>query len=200
MKDEDETINKKDELSDIEKELLKQDEQQMLFEKTESFLPEYIEDKELEIHVLTNGTEFSRRSIKELVQNAAGEYFPMFPNNKPFFKLMYKLNRWVNLNPNNFIKPPVVALWIKLYVYGRFEKWVLDELLAKENPIIRDYIRQYKLFQFLDERGQMLMEGYIQDAIDVMEEVSQRSGNWHDFEKAYCKKYKLAVQLKVFAD
>ena len=92
----------------------------------------------------------------------------MFPNNNPFFKLMYKLNRWNNLDPNDFTKPPICAIWIKQYIYDRFDREVLPTLLAKENPIISGYVKKYKLFQFLNDEGLLLLEGYINDAIEIM--------------------------------
>lgn len=43
---------------------------------------------------------------------------------------MFKLNGWNDLNPNDFIKPPICAVWIKKYVYGRFDREILPTLLA----------------------------------------------------------------------
>ena len=107
---------------------------------------------------------------------------------------MYKLNGWDHLNPKDFIKPPCVALWIKQYIYGRFEKEVLPTLLQKDNPFIEGDMRKYKLFQFFNDEGIILLEGYIQDAINVME----TSKDWYDFELKYTAVYKLSVQLKMF--
>ena len=123
----------------------------------------------------------------------ARDYRPMFPNSSPFFKLIYKLNDWNHLNPNDFTKPPVCAKWIKQYVYGRFDRETLPSLLAKENPIISGYVKKYKLFQFLNDEGLLLLETYINDAIEVM----KISKDWYDFEKKYTKIYNLSVQFKM---
>src|ERR1035437_5991421 len=178
-----------------EQKLVKQKESQGLIVNADTLLPKKSVDKELEIFQLRSGIEFSIKGINDLISEIARPYFPMFPNSKPFFKLMYKLNRWDNLNPNDFIKPPCVALWIKQYVYARFSKEVLPTLMQKDNPLVDGYIKKYKLFQFLNDEGLLLLEGYIQDAINVMETAS----SWYDFELKYTAIYRLSVQLKIFS-
>jgi hypothetical protein len=167
-----------------------QERQELLF-AAEELLPKTKTDRELEKHELRNGRIFTMKEVKDLTNNQPDDYFPMFPNANPFFKWMFKLKGW-NLNPNEFIKPPCCAIYIKQYIYGRFQPEMLPTLLSKPNPLIFGYIRQYKLFQYLNEEGRRLMQGYIEDAINVMEE----SKDWYDFELTYTKKYNLPVQLK----
>lgn len=57
---------------------------------------------------------------------------------------------------------------------------------------LRSQVKKYKLFRFLNDAGKLLLEGHIQDAINVMQE----SKNWDDFELRYTQKYKLSMQLK----
>jgi hypothetical protein len=166
--------------------------QALLFE-TESLIPVKDNDKELEKFQLRNGTITSIKEVKDIIRNMARDYNPMFPNKKPFFTLMFNLNGWTDLNPYNFVKPPICAVWIKQYVYGRFDRAVLPTLLAKENPLIAGYVKKYKLFQFLNDEGLLLLEEYIQDVIDVM----KISKDWNDFEEKYVKLYDLSVQLKL---
>ncbi len=118
----------------------------------------------------------------------------MFPNRKPFFSLMYKLNQWHDINPNDFNKPPVCALWIKQFIYARFDKDVLPTLLKIENPVLYGHVKKYKLFQFLNDEGLLLMENFINQAIAVMKECK----TWYEFELKYTAKYDLNVQLKMF--
>ncbi|RYC51757.1 P63C domain-containing protein [Flagellimonas olearia] len=167
--------------------------QELLFE-TESLLPKKEEiNKELEKFQLRNGRTTSIREIKHVIRDLAREYQPMFPNSKPFFSLIYKLNGWDGLNPNDFIKPPICAIWIKQFIYGRFDREVLPNLLAKENPLITGYIKKYKLFQFLNDEGLVYLEKYINDMIEVM----KISKDWDDFEIKYTKLYPISVQLKL---
>tara|TARA_R110002050_G_scaffold171113_2_gene303102 strand:+ start:8227 stop:8817 length:591 start_codon:yes stop_codon:yes gene_type:complete len=177
------------ELEEIKK---KEEIQSLLFE-TESLIPVKDNDRELEKFQLRNGTITSIKEVKDIIRGMARDYDPMFPNKKPFFSLMFNLNGWTDLNPNSFVKPPICAVWIKQYVYGRFDREVLPSLLAKENPIIVGYVKKYKLFQFLNDEGLLLLEVYIQDVIDVM----KISRDWNDFEEKYVKLYDLSVQLKL---
>mgnify|MGYP003667964745 CR=1 FL=1 len=174
-------------------ELKKKEEIQALLFETESLISVKDDDKELEKFQLRNGTITSIREVKDIISSMARDYDPMFPNKKPFFDLMFKLNGWTNLNPKSFIKPPICAVWIKQYVYGRFDREILPTLLAKENPLITGYVKKYKLFQFLNDEGLVLLEGYIQDVIDTM----KISKDWNDFEEKYVKLYDISVQLKL---
>ncbi len=180
---------------EIKKALELQEKQALLF-GADALLPQKSFDKELEKYQLRNGLKFTLKEVKDLINDLAGEYSPMFPNDKPFFKLMYKLCGWNHLDPTDFIKPPCCGLYIKQYIYARFPKDILPTLLAKDNPLIGGYIKKYKLFQFLNEQGLLLLEGYIQDAMNVMETAK----NWYDFELKYTKLYKLSVQLKCITE
>ncbi|SFH05609.1 P63C domain-containing protein [Pedobacter insulae] len=177
------------------KKLREKDEQGMLFFNTEALLPRPSLKQDLEKHQLQNGLEFTIREVKDLISDMARDYEPMFPNRIPFFKLMYQLLKWDNLNPNSFIKPPVVAIYIKKYIYARFDKDILPTLLKKDNPFVNGYIKKFKLFQFLNDDGLLLLESYIKEAIEVMKD----SNDWYDFELKYTAKYKLSVQLKIVA-
>jgi len=177
---------------EIQKIIDKQERQELLF-ATEALIPQPTFDKELEKHELRNGTIFTIKEVKDLIREMAADYFPMFPNSNPFFKLMFKLNGWKG-DHNAFVKPSICGLYIKKYIYARFEGDILPYLLKKENPLMSGYVRKYKLFQFLNDEGRTKMEGYIQDAINLMEDSETKS--WYDFELKYTAKYKLSVQLK----
>lgn len=179
--------------SELKKIHNKQEQQSMLFETESLLIQEKDVNREIEKFQLRNGTVTSIKDIKDLIRGAARKYQPMFENEKPFFSLMFKLNGWNDLNPNDFIKPPICAVWIKKYVYGRFDREILPTLLAKENPLIMGYIKKYKLFQFLNDQGLLLLEGYITDSMEVM----KISKDWEDFELKYTKLYRLSAQLKL---
>jgi hypothetical protein len=170
------------------------EERQAILFNAEALLPKQSYDRELEIHQLQNGTSFTLKGIKNLINELAGDYEPMFHNRKPFFKLMYKLCGWDNLDPTSFIKPPIVAVYIKKYIYARFGPDVLPTLLNKDNPFVSGYIKKYKLFQFLNDEGLAMLEGFIQDAIDEMNTCK----DWYEFELKYTAKYDLPVQLRAF--
>ncbi len=154
-------------------------------------MPQMPVDKELEIIELRNNTKVTLKQVKDLLGEAVADYLPVFPNTNPFFKLMFKLNKWDG-DPTAFVKPVPCAIYIKRYIYGRFDPELLPTLLKQTNPLISGHIRKYKLFQFLNEDGRALLETYVDDAVNVMKD----SINWFDFEDKYTKKYNLIVQLR----
>lgn len=171
---------------------LKQQEKQQLIFGPDLLLPQRPKNDREEQYQLRSGYVFTKRGVADLLEKGARDYFPMFPNEKPFFKLMFNLNGWKG-NPNEFFKPPAAALYIKQYIYARFPKDMLPTLLTIDNPIVSGYIRKYKLFQFLNDEGIEMMEDFIDQAIEVMKD----SKDWYDFEKKYCAKYQLSLQLKL---
>lgn len=184
-----------DAISIEDKELARQIEKQSLLFDTDALLPKPKSDEtEFEKYYIY-GKEYSISELKAMVEPEPRAYSPMFPNKIPFYKLMYKLLEWDKLNPNKFQKPPIVAFYTKIYIYARFDKDILPSLLIKTNPIIKGHIRKYKLFQYLNDDGLVLLEQYIKEAIKIME----ISDNWHDFELKYTKIYNLSVQLKMQA-
>lgn len=175
------------------KKILERQEQQDLLFAPDTLLPQRSRQEQLEQEFLHRNKGIAIIDILGLVKDEPKQCEPMFPRSKPFFKLMYKLSKWDHLNPNDFIKPPVVALWIKQYIYARFNAEVLPKLLAKDNPIRIGHIKKNKLYYYFDEKGLLLLEQIIKQAMDVMEV----SNDWHDFELKYTKLYKLSVQLKL---
>lgn len=176
-----------------EAKLRDQQERLDLLFKADKLLPKKSIDKELEKFQLYSGKEISLQEIDLIVSKAANSYSPMFPNSKPFFKLMYGLLGWDHLDPTKFQKPPCVALYIKQYIYARFDNRILPTLLRRDNPYITGHIRKYKLFQFLNPKGLDMMEEFIEEAMSVMKEAK----DWRDFELKYAKKFYLSIQLKI---
>ncbi len=170
----------------------RQERQELLF-RTEKLVRKPSVDRDIEQFELRSGRLTSLKNERDVIQNIVGRYNPMFPNSIPFFSLMYKLNGWNHLDPNSFNKPPICANWIKQYIYGRFDSAVLPTLLKMENPILYGHVKKYKLFQFLNDNGLLLLELFINEAIYVMMD----SKNWYDFELKYSSKYDLSVQLKL---
>ena len=68
-----------------EKKLLEKQERQGLVFGADALLPKKSIDKELEIHQLRSGVQFTIKGVKDVINELAGPYSPMFPNSKPFF-------------------------------------------------------------------------------------------------------------------
>lgn len=116
-------------------ERLKLEQENILF-GPEEFILLKSEERKLEELELLGGPGHKLTTIDGLIQNKPGEYMPMFPNDNKFFPLMYQLKKWTHLDPQHYIKPPIVAKHIKQLIYGRFIPEVLPSLLKKDNPII----------------------------------------------------------------
>ncbi|MFN8290265.1 MAG: P63C domain-containing protein [Chitinophagaceae bacterium] len=131
------------------------------------------------------GAEFSIKDIQDIVMANAQRYRPMFPNDNPFFKEMYRLNGWTDRDPNEWIKPLPVPNWINEIIYGRFSKDVLPAIQIL-NPFLPGMcIRGFKNFQFLNEEGQNLVLQYRDQAVEVMEKCQ----TWHEFRLKMAKEH-----------
>ena len=139
---------------------------------------------------LANGfAGWSPSEIKAVLRKNPRNVEPMFPYRIPFFKLIFKLMGWHDKDYRKFIKPPFVGRIIRRFVYQRFPENVLTTLLELPNPALYSYVKRFKLYQFLSDEGLLMLEGFIWDAIRVMEV----SSDWAEFEKTYCTLYNLAV-------
>ena len=127
--------------------------------------------------IIINGFETSVKEMRDYLVANALPYSPMFPNDNPFFKEIYRLNKWTDRDPNEWIKPLQVPNWINLLIYNRFPPGVLPALQVLNQYIPGMCIRGYKHFQFLNEEGQRQVEKFRDEAIAVMEKCD----TWHEF-------------------
>jgi hypothetical protein len=89
------------------------------------------------------------------------------------------------------MRPP----FINRYVYGRFPNAVLRRIREK-NPLLFDFSRAYKNFQFLTVYADNLLRIYIQDTLSCMKE----SKSYEDFRGRFVKKFGLPNQTQWFED
>ncbi|MBE2288399.1 MAG: hypothetical protein IAE95_02505 [Chitinophagaceae bacterium] len=143
--------------------------------------------------LLLNGKETSVYELKRIVSDFKLPYAPKFPNAIPFYKEIYRLNKWTDKDPNSFIKPPIVGVWTIELIYGRFAKEVLPAL-RERNPLMFGFARKFKLFQFLYEDGQKKIEEFRDDAIRIMKTCS----TWHEFRVKYAKEFGIPFQASLF--
>lgn len=132
------------------------------------------------------GAEISIREIKDFIATNALPYVPKFPNSNPFFSEMYRLNKWDDLDPDEWIKPLQVPNWINEIIYGRFSKEILPSLQILNPYLPGMCVRGYKNFQFLNENGQKLLEQYRDECVEVMKTCT----TWHEFRLKYSQLYK----------
>lgn len=168
----------------------------LLIQQAEDIAEEALRRKkkrEEEIIELHSGAKFTIKQISELLTAQLQHYSPKFPNSSPFFSEIYRLNEWKDLDPTDYYKPPIVAAWINEIIYGRFTKEVLPALQVL-NPASPFGIRMYKHFQFLNEEGQLKLEQFRDEAIEVMKTCT----TWYEFRKKLHAKYGVTYQVKMF--
>lgn len=143
--------------------------------------------------ILLNGGETT--SIKDYTAFIAShkqKYFPHFSYDKPYYSGIYRLNKWPEEECKEFVKRPEVAEWTNRLIYGRFPDGVLS-YLKKRTPVLFAYIRADKLFRYLNDEGQIMLDKFIHEMYEMMKEYD----DWDKFEKDYCEKYELAYQKKL---
>lgn len=116
------------------------------------------------------------------------DYFPVFPNDNPFFSQMFRLAGWTDLNPNEYVKPDLAKLYLVEIVYYRFHKEIVPALRAKA---IRGTTT--KLFQRLTDEGIKKLIQFRDEAVEMMKKFPD--GKMYEFRLAYAEEYKTDVQL-----
>lgn len=131
--------------------------------------------------------------LNPFVQMKPKEWEKHFP--QEFYDQLYRLtgiekrNEYLNGRPHIFAR---ITLEI---IYSRFSKSTLI-VLRKLNPMIMTGLRGYRHFQFLNEKGSLLIKQYIADAISVMKDC--KDGDWYSFRKELHKRFGVVYQLDLF--
>jgi hypothetical protein len=94
---------------------------------------------------------------------------------------------------DQYVKPLIVPRIINRYVYGRFPNKVLARIRQK-NPMLDDFSRGQKHFQYLTEYADGLLRGYIKDAIRVME----ASKSYKEFREKFVSEFGVSNQTELF--
>ena len=195
MLDIEKNINSKEGQKSLVKET-RQELQQMILDLTEKKATERFSDENLDREnekiKLLNGSEVSISSIKEFISKTLSPHRTLFP--LEFYQEVYRLNQW-ELDPKDYVKPPVVGKWTNELIYSRFPKEILQKLQAL-NPYIKKGVRQNKHFQWLNDEGKELVSEYINDAIRIMKKCS----DWYEFRIQYFKEYGIGFQLNAFQE
>ncbi len=135
------------------------------------------------VKFLLKGKEISLKEIREVVIANARPYAPMFPNENSFYKEIYRLMKWEDLDHTKYTKPRSVAKLTLKIIYGRFPKDVLQSIQVLNNYLPNCWIRGYKNFQFLNDDGQKQVLKFRDESIKVMETCE----TMHDFRIKFSK-------------
>ncbi|MCY4779083.1 P63C domain-containing protein [Sphingobacterium sp. UT-1RO-CII-1] len=193
-------IGHKEQVSRQEINLDKEGLLQYLIESTEALVDEKIKDeyldRESEKILLTGGKVIDlseiKRNLDTYFTSEATVYGKRFPQS--FYDEIYRLNNWP-IPKNKTIRKYVVARYTNEIIYMRFTKEGLLKLQTL-NPYAKTFVRSYKHFQFLNDEGKMMLDQFIFEAIECMNECT----TWYEFRLKYGQKYNLNVQMRLFED
>jgi P63C domain len=142
-------------------------------------------EKEDEILQLIGGGSLSISQWKSFLTNHANQHPYLFPNDVPFYTEIYRLNKWDNLNPYSFTKPPAVAHWTNILIYNRFPKELLP-VIQIINPFISGTcLRWDKNYNYLNDEGYLMAIKFRDQAIEMMKKCS----TWHEFRLKMSKEH-----------
>jgi hypothetical protein len=151
-------------------------------------------EKEEEIIQLLGGGTASVSQWKSLLTNHANKYPALFPNDVAYYTEIFRLNGWDDLNPTDFIKPPVVALWTNEIIYGRFPKELLPAIQIMNPFVSGTCLRWDKNYNYLTGEAYIMAGTYRDQAIEMMKTCS----TWHEFRAKYGKAYNVPYQGSIF--
>ena|ERR1700722_17299399 len=114
---------------------------------------------------------------------------------RPFFYAIADIFVLDRIVMDSYVKPKCVPRFINRYVYGRFPNAVLRRIREK-NPLLEDFSREYKNFQFLTEYADRLLRQYIEEAIRVL----RASKSYKEFREKFVHEFGVANQTELFED
>lgn len=172
--------------SDLAKQILLQTELQIV----DKFSDKALDTRREKIELLSGRIIFPNE-IKDVVSISFREYAPRFP--QVYYLEIARLNGWDEKVVRRYYKPVMVARFTNELIYNRFQSDVLPRL-QQLNPFVSSGIRRGKHFQWLTQPGQILLDQYIDDAVNMMKECK----TWYEFKFKHAKKFGLPLQLDLF--
>tara|TARA_R110002020_G_scaffold173767_3_gene364698 strand:+ start:460 stop:1065 length:606 start_codon:yes stop_codon:yes gene_type:complete len=128
--------------------------------------------------------------IKILIETKPRNHQPRFSQ---FFNELGRIANWSEEEKQSYHKPPIAAQTINEIVYGRFPKEVIQHIHSK-NPYIKYCTRQHKNYYFLTDEGVILLERFIEDAVDLMRECH----SVYEFRNRHFELYGVGFQTALF--
>lgn len=148
-------------------------------------------DRKNEALKLIYSSEISLEDLKSVISLQLKEYKPKFPQS--FYMEIFRLHGWKVKSAKIYRKSWKVAKITKEIIYGRFKSDVISTLEI-QNPYIGHGFRRYKHFQYLNAKGQALLERFIAEATELMSECA----TWYEFRKKLSKEHGIPYQMQLF--
>lgn len=151
------------------------------------------QQRDAEIFDLLGGKKTSISELSRYVTPNRSTYAALFPNTVDFWREIFRLNIWDDLDPTEFVKPPIVGKWLCELIYNRYKKEVLPAV-RMYNPAFRNGFRRYKHFQFLTPEAKAMLVQFRDDAIEMMRSCA----TWIEFRQKYLAAYGIGYQTPLF--
>jgi len=148
-------------------------------------------DRNNEALKLIQSSEISLKDLKSVISLSLKKYSPRFP--QTFYVEIFRLHGWKITGAKIYRKSWRVAKITKEIIYGRFKGDVITTLEI-QNPFIGHGFRKFKHFQYLNAKGQALLDQYIAEATELMSVCN----SWYEFRKKLASKYGVPFQLNIF--
>lgn len=148
-------------------------------------------EREFEKLAILGAGRISMDDVKNFVLVTAKMHRATFP--QVYYKEMFRLNGWKIQGANIYRKPWQAAKYTLEVIYGRFTRDILL-VIQLQNPYIVPGVRRFKHFQYLNAEGQMKLEQFIDEAVEVMQE----SSSWYEFRVKMFEQYGLPYQMNLF--
>jgi len=127
------------------------------------------------------------RFISELRNN-------LEPRFSEFFQVFGDLMKWTPEQRKTYRKPSYTPETINAVIYNRFPGGVRIHINTENPPVGRWWRRQYKNYYFLSEKGILLLEKFIFDAVTLMRECT----SLNEFRAKHSAKFGSGFQPDLF--
>jgi len=146
--------------------------------------------RERELFELMGGGTTSIYHQNKIITELPVNHDPKFVG---FFTSLARIAQWTEEELRSYQKPAIAAKIINETIYSRFGKDIVDYIQEK-NPYVSYCIRRHKHYKFLVEKGIILLEQFVSQAIQVMDE----SNSVHEYRVKMFTQYNVPYQMNIF--
>lgn len=146
--------------------------------------------REREIFELMGGGTSSIYNQNKIISQSPVDHEPKFTG---FFINLGRIAQWTPEQIRTYRKPILGAKTINQTVYSRFGKDIF-QYIQEKNPYVNYCTRRYKHYKFLNENGIILLEGFIKDALQAINE----STTVHEFRVKMFTQHGVNYQMDIF--
>lgn len=148
------------------------------------------EARERELFELMGGGTTSIYNQNKIISELPVNHDPKFTG---FFTSLARIANWTEEELRSYQKPAIAAKIINETIYSRFGKDIF-QFIQEKNPYVSFCIRRHKHYKFLVEKGIVLLEQFVSQSIQVMDE----SSSVHEYRVKMFTQYNVPYQMNIF--